>query len=506
MTRVRKILLSGVISVIIVVGLTVSAFASQWSPGSGTSTIALLNVDPAQQPATYVVELKGQDGTTDATITGQPAINFRGGARLDVGTLGSALGSGWKGSAVVSSDRLLIAAVNHRYQNPAYSSGDGWNGGAYTAPEPATKVYMPYLTQVDPNPYNAGRFSWLTVQNAGSAAATVYVRMYAEDGAFRGLLTQNLQPGRSWTWEPAMGENRSAIITSTQPVVASFDGFWSLGLTSNATAWSTSYESIAENRVSTRLIFPNVYRVRVNTNESGAWVQWSNVLVQNTSVVSTANVTVTFYRTGVSVPVWEFNDTIPPNSSHQYNTQYGGTGGYPSSTDFRNNLGAGFYGSVIVVSDQPLVGVSHSFWDTYFRAGSTYSALAGDQGAYAVYTPFVNKVGTCGQDSSWSAWTKVAVANVDTVPANIYVYFLDNSGNMLTAPALQGIPIAEGGADGINTRFGSDSGVVSCSTIQNIIGTSFQGSMLITSTAKIVGINNMIWTNRINTINTQAAP
>jgi hypothetical protein len=332
--------------------------------------------------------------------------------------------------------------------------------------------------------------------------------MYAQDGTPRGTLTKVLDPQRSWTWEEDFSpdENRSAYITSTQPIVASFDGFWAQGFSADATAWSTSYESIPASRAGNTLFYPNVYRVRNGFLETGSWMQWANLFVQNTSPSATANITATWYKTGETSATWQYTYTIPSNSAVEFNTRYGGTGGDPSQADFRDNLGAGFYGSVIIESDQPVVGVSHSFWDTNFKSGSTYAALTLDEGAYALYTPFVYKLGTCGSGSSWQAWSKVAVANIDDVDGEVYVYFLEDDGTANTISALQGVSIASGGADAFNTRYGADSGVTDCSGMQSAVGTSFQGSMLITSTAKIVGINNMIWPNRINTINTKKAP
>jgi hypothetical protein len=456
-----------------------------------------MNVDAAEQDASIIVSLYGQDGTTDATISTEPVIPYLGERRINLATYSLPLGAGWVGSAVVSSDRRVIALATHRYQGPEYSSGDGWNGGAYAAPIPSTKVFVPYMTEVAPNVFNPGRWSRLTVQNTGDTAANVYVNTYLDTGALEGVTVQNVGASRSYSWIPDYNPdgNRSVVITSTNPIVAEFDGYWALGYAGDATAWSTSYESIPAENASTEIVYADVFRVKTGLVETGEWVQWANVLVQNTSLVSTANITVTFNKVD-GTEAWSFNDTIQPNSYRAYNTRYGGTG--KTAADWETNLEADYYGNVRVESDQPLVGVSHSFWDYGdFKAGGTYLAVPA-QGTTTLYAQFMNRKG----GTPVTAWSKLGIVNVDDATGTLRVYFYDLNGNPISFPeAAAGCSVGPGISKNYNTLFGSGACGISAATFETRLGSNFEGTVMVSSTVEIVGSMNQIFTNRIDAVN-----
>jgi len=488
--RFAGIALGLVLALVLVTSVSARPLQEQWSPGSGTTGITLMNVDPSREDATFVVSLYGQGPSPDASISGEPAIPYNGERRLNLTNYAAVLGTGWRGSVVVSSDRQLVAVGHQRYENPAYSSGDGWNGGAYMAAEPATKVYMPYLTEMGANAYNAGRWSRLTVQNTGGTTADVYVSTYTFDGVLESTVVESIESNHSFTWEPdyTPDGNRSAVITSTNPVVASFDGFWSMGLDAGATAWSTSYEGIPAADASSVLVYPDVFRGRYGGVETGDWVQWSNILIQNASLDSTANITATF--TNVQQQVKKvITDTILPNSSKAYNTRY---------ASGMEDLGAGFLGSVRVESDQPLVGVCHSFWDyAPYRAGATYLAKP-PVGAYTLHVPFMNRKG----GDPITAWSKLSVYNVGTVTGTLKLYFYDSSGNPVSFPeAAAGCDVGPLASKNYNTSFGSSACGISAETFATRLGNSFVGTVVVSSTTQVLGGQNQIFTTRIDAVN-----
>lgn len=112
---------------------------------------------------------------------------------------------------------------------------------------------------------------------------------------------------------------------------------------------------VGEGGGTSELIVPLVYRKTDNGQQSGQWLAYTGVIVQNLGG-SDADVTVHFYRQdGSEVTDASFGDTISPNSPHGYNTRYYGQA--PSAKI--NALGYDFVGSMRIeaTNGQPLIGV-----------------------------------------------------------------------------------------------------------------------------------------------------
>ncbi|MEZ4708293.1 MAG: carboxypeptidase regulatory-like domain-containing protein [Caldilineaceae bacterium] len=130
---------------------------------------------------------------------------------------GAEIPSGFSGAAVLASDKTLGVAElpisNGGYPMASYKSG---------APQPA--VIMPYVG------HGSDRYAILTVQNAGSAAATITVNFHALNGASGPSFSATVPAGASATFDTRTmtfgnGYTGFVSITSDQLVVANLDEY-----------------------------------------------------------------------------------------------------------------------------------------------------------------------------------------------------------------------------------------------------------------------------------------
>ncbi len=474
-----------------------------FNPGTGVSKIAVMNIDPSG-PASYSVSFYSQTGTSDdtSTLSSEGPLAYRAAAYYDLSSLSLMFGSGWVGSVVVASDREMFAAVDNTYSGGTYTGGDGFNGEAYEAPEPATDIFLPYATQL-----GTYRFSRVTIQGTKDSGTTTVNFTYRDqngnDATCSNPTSTTIEGSRSYTFEPQFNcgsntDNGSIRITSgADPIVVVFDGSWG-----QLAGWKTAYSGIPASKASNTLYYPNVFRREPDDD----WVQWSNLFVQNVST-SQVRVRVSLYNTGASSPSMQFEADIPPLSAKEFNTRFGGTGGYPSPGAF-GALGNLFAGTAIVDKisgpDNALVGVAHNFWGTYFLGGSTYTAFSASDGGETLYVPFSARKNAGG---TWTQWDKISFMNISGSSVQVDVKYYDGSGNValdLTGVVGQ-ITVPDLSVDSINTRYGCDSGACSASHLASL-GDSFEGTIVISgpSGSRLVGIMNTLYPSRLNTFNVKA--
>ncbi len=207
------------------------------------------------------------------------------------------------------------------------------------------------------------------VQNLGNATANVTVQVLDRNGNVLYTFNDTIPPFASHGYNTrfnanapdpaafhgAMGDdfNGALKVTSDQPLAAVYNG-----LTVKAGAKKAS-TYVAEGMGSTTIVFPAVYRVVAGNN----WMRYNAILVYNMGNAD-ANITMTFYDKNGNA-VHTFNDTIPPGTSHGYNTRWG------VSLPSPETLGDNFQGSVEVTSSQPVVGVTNV---NYPDQQATYNA------------------------------------------------------------------------------------------------------------------------------------
>jgi len=228
-------------------------------------------------------------------------------------------------------------------------------------------VYLPVVARRD---YPGGGtwvgesdWSSIVVQNMATYPISVYHSYYDRTGGAAVLTLSDTIPGSSshgyntrygGSVDPSVFEplgirfNGGAMITSTAPIVAE-----SALVRQPSGGLSGSY--LGAPGGASRLIFPNLYRTKNGT----LWTGYSGLVVQNLDTGGDADVHVQFLDADGSVGV-EFDDTLPANASHGYNTRYGGE--TPGGAATYNPLGTAWSGTAIVTTDNPvgIIGVVHN--------------------------------------------------------------------------------------------------------------------------------------------------
>lgn len=473
-------LLSVLVMVGLLVGLAVIPVAASGppNPGTGSSDFYVMNVDGTSS-ATVNVNYYGQDGVSDATDT--ISLNPYGSREFASGTL--PVGDGWVGSVVLSSDRELAALTNIIWSGGQY--GDGTTAGAYAGVSaPGMSLYFPYVSRV----LNV-RFSTVTIQNAGTGNAAVQVSYYDSNGALiAGPYADTIGEGRSKTYDlstpggnvPNLPSpfNGAVVATADKPIAGTVTTHWK--------KYSSAYEGFASG--SNTQYLPSVYRK--NRIDIGmGWIRHSNILVQNLSG-SAADVDIDFYPTGSTSSALHLDDTIPANSSHEYNTRFGTPGLFDPSV-FETGLGNDFDGSVVVQADQEIVAISHTFW-TRLETASTYKGMPGGAGEVFMAWQPRKKVG-----GAWLQWAKLVIQNLSGSTANITLTYYNPDGSV---QATFTDSIAGNSADGYNTRYGSDGGGITAAQFA-ALGDSFNGAVRVQSTQPVAPVMNVIQNDWATTYN-----
>jgi len=473
-------------------------------PGTGNSDFVIQNV--ASTATEVRVDYYDQTGASD--VSGTPVtLNGHGSQVFAASTL--PVGDGWIGSVVVSADQQVAAVTNLTWQSSYGTADDKITGGSYSGTyEPGTELYFPYAT-VKPVGSIAGklnRFSIITVQNAGTADASINIYYYNQlDGSQTGPIADTIAAGRSKSYNlslssdpkvPNLGGNWQGsvkVVSSNQPIAGVVTTHWAGQIFQQ---WASAYQGASGG--ATTLYGPSVFRVDKRTDPSvGSWVRSSNVMVQNLGS-SNANVTVEFFATGSTTAAMTITDSIAPNTMGEYNTRYGSptNAAYPDSA-FATALGNAFNGSVKITctNGQQLASVVHTFWNQPSEnAASTYQAVAGP-GATDVYVPYAPRKQS---GSAWTQWSKIAVQNLSGSAANLSLNYYNPDG---TSALVVNGSIAGNSGDAYNTRFGSDSGTIPGSTFTPL-GSNFIGGVHITSSQPLAAVVNLIskpnWSSTYN--------
>ena len=266
------------------------------------------------------------------------------------------LPDGWFGALRVTSAQDIAGVVSMHWRQ-GYAS-------AYNSFVPAddTEIYMPFIKRRDFTGSWGGNSDWssIIVQNMVNSETTVYLSFYDRTGgapllqfndtipalASQGYNTRYGIDGATPEIFNPLGTSflGSAIVTSTDPIVAVCSTIRvPLG------GLAGSHEGFPGG--ADKLIFPRLYR----TKNGPAWTGYSGLVIQNLDPNNSADVHVEFLNSDGSIGV-QFDDTIPANASHGYNTRYDAD--VPASTF--TALGTNWSGPAIITTDNTvgIVGVS----------------------------------------------------------------------------------------------------------------------------------------------------
>jgi hypothetical protein len=203
MRKMTYLVLVGVLA--LAVGFLSNSSVAQAQQFLGyTSGIQVQNLNTTSQANVSLTFYK-EDGTVDTTISDTIAAN---GSKTYFGAT-LAVSQGFKGSAVISSNQPVGAISN--MLNSSFTAGAAYVGTG----QGSTSVQLPLLQRG-----NSGFNSWISVQNAGNAAATVQINYSTGTTA-----NASIPVGSAKTFIQALEQHGDAkvfsgVITSNQPVVA----------------------------------------------------------------------------------------------------------------------------------------------------------------------------------------------------------------------------------------------------------------------------------------------
>jgi hypothetical protein len=490
-----KRLLSLVGALVITMALVVPVLAGEPNPGQGNTNFTVMNVsatDAANVQADYVSAMTGQEGTVSAswpvTIDPRSSSGF---AAADAQNL-YGLPDNWTGSVVVSSDQPIVAFAQMVWTNATLpvTHGRYRTAGAYNGfTEGASTLYLPSLAQ-----RTDLQNSIIAVQSADSPSSTETVaftiEFYDRLGNLTHTINDTVHKGAQKTYDLAnyvaqFGGNwlGAAVVKATNPtdlLAASTTMHW--------TGYSAAYSAVTGG--GTKISLPSGTR---RTTAALGWLQYTGVIVQNLDPAVDAVAKVTWYdREGNALHVFE--DTIPANSAHGYNTRFVDGSDVPagSKATLPVDLTDDWNGSVVIESigtgTPDLVAVANLQWAPAHPSSpdsaSAYTSFAAGAGEVFVPQTFRRVA------ADWIQFTGLIVQNVGaTACTDFTVSWVDRETGleMLSFTDTLDPNIAHG----YNTRVGAD---IPAGNDPADLGNDYRGAVSITGAGcELVAIHNTVW-------------
>ena len=367
----KRIWLSSFLVLSLLVGsLGASAQTSFPDPGNPVSNAVVQNMTTtAGGTATVVATYYNTSGSLAYT---HQNISIAPKAVKEIKTQDEPLGDGFQGSAVLSSDQPLAAIVNIQYRNVTGDTNDPQKQtqAAYNATSvPSTVLYFPSVWRT------SQQVARLSVQNTDAQIANVTLTFKKRDGSAAGELITTIPANGQRTFylgnASDVPSNIPADFSAGSVTIESTNGKRLAGAAS--ISWPNragAYQALSNTDKGTTLYAPSHFRFVSGATDASQdlpanqWTLYSALNLQNTSISSTANVTLTYTARGETTPDLVKKITIPPLSSKGLNTQNGGD--YPANDfDALSKAGNGrpdWDGSVLIQSDQELVGTNITNW------------------------------------------------------------------------------------------------------------------------------------------------
>lgn len=477
------------LSIAALLAVVVVVYAGDPNPGSGAVNFTVMNKDP-NSDANVSAQYVNTNGVVDAMV--DQIVKPLSSAGFQIGQAG--LPDGWTGSAVISADRDIAAFAQIRWSGGAY--GDGRTAGAYNGfGQGANTLYFPSLKAWD-----GDQFSILTIQSAeapppaANETITFSIQFFNRDGSPAGNLNnQDVKKGAQKSFDllddmslPA-DWNGSAVATSASPIAGVATTHWR--------TYSTAYSAVSGG--GTTAYVPEARR---RLTGGGAWDQYTGIVAQNLDPNDEAQVTVEWYDRSGNL-LHSFNDAIPANSSHGYNTRFGAD--IPNKAQFDADIGNSWNGSVIIESTngKNIVAVTNLQWTAVSNigfAGTSYTSEAA--GSDRVLIPATFRIVS---GATWDQFTGVIVQNINDSTAcnNFDVEWFDRDGNSLLSYQDS---LGPSTSHGYNTRYGAD---IPNSVNVASLGNEFRGSVVVSATGcELIAIHNTVWPQYTDSTTYQGVP
>ena len=310
----------------------------------------------------------------------------------------SNVSAGFSGSIVVGSDKNVAGIVN-------ILSSDFKAGASYVGrSQGGTTVLLPLL-----NKNNSGFTTWYSIQNAGSANATVNVAY--SDGTTAGPFTIKPSAARVvyQSQESHPGAVFAATVTSDQPVVAA--------VIQESSKIMFAYTGFRDTDASTTPVFP-----LVNANNAN---YITGIQIQNAGTQST-NVTLSYTPSTAGAACTETQSIAPGASATFALAAFNATAPSPGSNCAK---GAKFVGSARVTANsasQPLVGIGNQLLPGV--NGEAYVSFGEADAGETVVMPLI-------MDRNSGYFTGFNVQNVGTTSVNVSCTFQNSSRTVQAAVA-----------------------------------------------------------------------
>ena len=426
-------------------GSVPKAYAAPAAQLAGTlvSGVTVQNLNKTT-PANIVIKFYDQSGTQVPPLSGVSAVLPAGGQRTwYLPTHVPELPSPFLGSAIVESDRLVMASVNTQLPS-------GTNpmrlGTALGVSSPSTRAYLPQILK-DYYGWN----SHFAVQNAGASAASVRVKYIDLGGSevVAARQTRTIQPNASFLYKPSdngslpSGFGGSVVVESDQPIATQAD-FFNAG-TDVSTMQFHSYNGFSSG--GTKVYLPRLVRGYYDYN--------SGLRVQNVSD-RVADVTITYY----------FGSTVVSKNLTLNPGQAGGPYLGSNNSD-TSGLPAGVSGSAVITSNVPVVATINED-NRVLGRGVTFNGVPDGQQTANLFFPQVTA-------RYYGYSSGIQVQNVGSSVAQCTATF------------------TMAGRDPITVNFSIQPNKAWSKFIPDVdgIGWDFNGAVTVTSNRSIVGIANM---------------
>jgi len=378
------------------ISMTASALApsifAQGAVSSYTSGVQVANLENSDASITltaYNASDGNQAGTKSDTITALGSVTY-----IQV----PGVASGFNGSLVVSSSKKVAAISN--IIHPDFSAGAAYVGLS----SGSNSVFLPVLMKG-----NGAFNTWFSVQNAGTADATVQVNY--TDGTNN---TATIKPGAAHVFYQAQENHTLKVFAGTvvntgaspQPLVAA--------VIEETPAIMFAYTGFADG--TTNPVFPIV-----NTNNivNGRRIA-SGLQIQNVGTTAT-DVTVSYTPAGAPIGAGTActeKQTIQPSQSNSFALFiFDATATTPTGITSDCNKSAKFVGSAKVTinsANQKLVGVGNQL--TAGLNGEAYGSFDANVATNKVVMPLI-------MDRNSGYFTGFSVQNVGTVATTVSCTF-----------------------------------------------------------------------------------
>jgi hypothetical protein len=386
------------------------------------------------------------------------------------------VGSGFAGSAVVSSDRNIRAVVNQLGSLAGTTYLATTNGFL----QGHTQVNLP-LIMCQNNNYN----TWFSVQNAGSANADFYVTYYGGGAPVATDVSNNVAPGAARVFDQTPGSTTkhcgtggglpaapfvgSAIVTSTQPIVVAV-------MQLNTVSFRTLLGYNGFTSDSTTVALPLVM-----ANNSGFF---TGIQVQNADTVPVA-VTITYGPDTVAPPFSPNAESFTLNPGSSKTVLQSGTSPANGSVNNWTVSNAGTYvGSAVITATGRIVAIVNQLRTTSTPVATAYEGFDPAQATTQASAPLI-----MANNSGY--FTGIQVQNADTVPVAVTITYGPDTVAPPFSPNAESFTLNPGSSKTVlQSGTSPANGSVNNWSVSNA-GT-YVGSAVITATGKIVAIVNQL--------------